>query len=211
MPRMVVMDTETTGLDPNKHDIIQIACICLNPNFTPDKTVQPFYMLIKPSHYPYNGTSKQVEDYTNDIKEAMDINKMSMKKVLDIGFHWIKAAELFEEWWKTLGGQQVEPLCQNYPFDSSMMRKWLGRVHFDFFFSRYYRDTYAATRFIRDRASFFGQKDPFPNGHGLSKVATALGIPVPKAHDALEDCITTALVYKEACTYMGISKDDKDA
>ena len=55
MPRMIVFDTETTGFDPNRHDIIQIAAICLNFDFTPDKLVQPFYMLIKPAHYPYNG------------------------------------------------------------------------------------------------------------------------------------------------------------
>ncbi len=207
MPRMIVMDTETTGLDPTKHDIIQLACVALNHDFTPDKTTQPFYMLIKPAHYPYGGTEAQLEAYTADIKEAMDINKLSMKKIMTIGYDWNKAAELFEEWWKRLGSQKVEPLCQNYPFDSAMMKAWLGRHTYDFFFSRYYRDTYAATRYIRDRACFYGERDPFKEGHSLVKVAKALGVPVMEAHDALDDCIMTAHVYKACCLYTGITEE----
>lgn len=203
MIRMIAMDTETTGLDPYKHDIVQLACIALKPNFAPDKTVQPFYMLIKPAHYPYNGTPEELEKYMADVQPALNANKLSMKKIMDIGFHWIKAAELFEEWWKHIGNEQVEPLCQNYPFDSAFMKQWLGYHTYSHMFSRYYRDTYAATRFLRDRASFFNQKDPFPEGQGLEKVARALGVPVERTHDAFDDSILAALVYKECCVRMG--------
>lgn len=208
MPRIVVMDTETTGLIAGKHDIIQLACIALNPNFTPDKTTQPFFMLIQPMHYPYNDATA-LEAYTADIKGAMDVNGLDIKKVIEKGFHWVKAAELFEEWWKTISeGQKIEPLCQNYPFDSSFMKEWLGREHYDYFFSRYYRDTYAATRFLRDRSVFFGEKDPFPEGHSLKKVATALNVPLQRGHDALEDCIATAAVYYEACKFIGLTRHE---
>lgn len=200
MGRIVVMDTETTGLSPNKHDLIQIACIALNNDFTPDKNVQPFYMLIKPAHFQDN------EAYYKEIEPAMNVNKLSIKKIMEIGFEPTKAAQLFEEWWGSLGGQPLDPLCQNYPFDSSFMKAWLGDLSYSHFFSRYYRDTYAGAQFIADQADFNNCKPPFPNGKSLTKLANELKIEVTRAHDAFSDCITTAEVYKRLCTYIPIPR-----
>ena len=198
---MIVMDTETTGLDPNKHDIIQIAVLALSYDFTPDKNIPPFYMLIKPAHY------REGPEYKKEIEPAMNVNKISLDRLMADGFHPHKASELFEEFWKMLGSQPLEPICQNYPFDSGFLKAWLGPISYSHYFSRYYRDTYCAARYIKDRASYMGEKDPFSEGLGLTKLANALKIEHQgRAHDALSDCVTTAEVYKRLCTYAGEPK-----
>lgn len=200
MGKIVVMDTETTGLDPSKADLIQIAAIILKQDFTPDKNTQPFYLLIKPAHY------HPTKEYTEEIQPAMNVNKLNIEKIMKIGFDPIKAAELFEEWWKLNGGEPLDPLCQNYPFDSGFVRAWLGPIAYSHYFSRYYRDTYVAARFLNDRASFNGEVQPFKTGFNLTKLATELQDEHVKAHDAFDDCLVTAEVYKRMCTLMTIAK-----
>ncbi len=204
MAKIVVFDTETTGLDPVNNDIIQVAAMVLKQNFSPDKSIPPFYMLIKPRHYPYDGTKEQIEKYLDDIRPAMRVNKISMEKLMLAGFDPLKASQLFEEWWTHIGAQQVEPLCQNYPFDSSFWREWLGPISYSHYFSRYYRDTYVAARFIQDSCEYLGGKTPFPDGFSLTKLAVALKVEHSRVHDAFSDCIITAECYKRMCIYMPV-------
>ncbi len=201
MGRIVVFDCETSGLDPEKHDIIQVAALVLNSNFTPNKEFNPFYIMIKPRHYRIG------PEYLEEIKPAMVVNKLSIDKIMNDGFDPDKAAELFEEWWRSIGGEAVDPLCQNYPFDSSFFKAWLGPISFSQFFSRYYRDTYVAARFLNDFADFSNCQRPFTGGFSLGKLAKVLKIEFKGTqHDAFSDCLATAETYRRMCSLVSIPR-----
>ena len=46
--RMCAIDLETTGLNPRRHEIVQIAVIPVTHDLVIDKTVMPFVAIIKP-------------------------------------------------------------------------------------------------------------------------------------------------------------------
>ena len=48
--QLCAIDTETTGLDPNYNEIIQICILPLDSNIKPRKDVFPFYIEIVPDH-----------------------------------------------------------------------------------------------------------------------------------------------------------------
>jgi DNA polymerase III epsilon subunit-like protein len=186
-----VMDTETTGLDPNFHEIVQICVIALDSNFNPLKGMMPFYVNLKPN-YPERVDAK-----------AIEINKLDMANIMNTGFDRDKAADMFEAWFKKLGiknnkygnGNKIMPLGQNYSFDKAFIQAWLGVEQYNQYFHYHYRDTMNSALFMNDRAGMRAEKVPFPKVN-LQYLATTLGIGGDKAHDALADCLKTAEVYK---------------
>lgn len=203
--RIVVVDTETTGLNPMRHDLIQLCIMALKLDFTPDKGIPPFYALIKPKSYPVG--EEGLQEYLNEIKPAMDKNKLSMKKILENGFDQAKAMDLFEKWWAIAGhGEQLFPLCQNYSHDAAFLRQFMGPISFSHYFSYYPRDTFSTAQFLNDQAMAQGAKIPYPNGLSLGKLCIAHGIDLIGAHDAYFDCIATAEVYRQQVMWVHINK-----
>lgn len=194
---LCAIDCETTGLDPLYDEIIQICILPLDNNIEPIKSVMPFYIEIKPEH-PERIT-----------KEAMSVNMLDLAKIMDRGHDRLKAAELLDQWIDRLGlpytkystRKKLSPLGQNYQFDKAFISSWLGQKHYDELFDYHYRDTMIAANYLNDRAAFMAEPVPFSKVN-LVWLAKKFCIEVDRAHDALQDCLTCAAVYKKMVLQM---------
>jgi len=193
---LCAIDTETTGLDPLHHEICQICILPLDANIEPVRELNPFYIEIKPE-YPERIDPK-----------AMSVNRLTMATIGQRGHEKDKAADLLEEWIDGLGlpcnkyGNRckIMPLGQNYTFDKHFILSWIGQSLYDELFFFHYRDTMIAAGYLDDRSSFVGEPCPFGKC-SLSSLANKVGVAHDQAHDAIQDCLTTAKVYKKMLTH----------
>jgi DNA polymerase III epsilon subunit-like protein len=192
--QLVAVDVETTGLDPFYHEICQICILPLDSNSVPRRGIMPFYVELK-IDYPER----------TDL-EAMSVSRANLVKIQRRGFDKEAAKDLLEDWIKKLklpvtsGGRpkMLIPLAHNWPFDRAFIQAWLGTSLFNDIFWGHYRDTMQTALYLNDKAAMHAEKVPF-NKVSLRWVATQLNVehPLSKAHDALQDCITTAACYRK--------------
>lgn len=192
--QLCAIDTETTGLRADYHDLIQICVLPLDSNIQPRKDVYPFYIEMIPYH-PERADPK-----------AMEINRLDFAKIAQRGLDPDKAKDVFEEWIGKLGlpetkfgkSKRILPLGQNYPFDMGFIKAWLGNETYNEFFDYSYRDTKVAAAFMNDRAAMHAEKVPYSKT-SLGWLANQHNVQHDRAHDALADCLTTAEVYRRMC------------
>lgn len=191
--QLCAIDTETTGLSPFIHEIIQLCILPLDSDILPRKDVEPFYIMLKPEH------PERID------KEAMKINHLNLDKLMSQGIDHIQAIDLLEYWFEKLrlpftrGGsrKRVIPLGQNYGFDRAFLYKWLGIELYNYLFHYHHRDTMCAAAYLNDSAAAHAERVPFSKLK-LTYVAAQLNIEFDpaSAHDALGDCLRTAEVYR---------------
>jgi len=190
--QMCVIDTETTGLDPYWHEILQICILPLDQNIKPRKDVLPFYIELRPEH------PERIDP------EAMKVNRLNAAKISQRGFDQEKAKDMLREWYDKLelpftksGNYQkrIIPLGQNFAFDKAFILHWLGVEMYNEFFEYHYADTMNTAHYLNDRAAMHGEKVPFSKIN-LKYLASTLKIPHEFGHDALQDCLVTAEVYR---------------
>jgi len=189
--QLCVIDTETTGLDAYWHEMIQIAIVALDSDIKPRQDVLPFYIEIIPEH-PERAD-----------KKAMEVNRKTFTEIAQRGHDREKAKDLLEEWIKTLGlpttkygnPKKIIPLGQNYAFDMGFIKQWLGVDLYNDLFDYHYVDTMITAHFLNDRAAAHAEKVPFSKTN-LQWLARTLGVQRDRAHDALQDCLSTADVYR---------------
>jgi len=190
---MCVIDTETTGLDPNFHEMIQICILPLDSNIRIRRDILPFYIELLPQH-PERADPA-----------AMQINRLDFAIIGQRGHHPDKARDLLEEWiFKKLKPpttkygtfKKILPLGQNYPFDMGFIKAWLGNETYNEWFDYNYRDTKVVANFLNDKAGMHVEKVPFSKT-SLGSMAKNLNVINEKSHDALSDCQTTAEIYRK--------------
>jgi DNA polymerase III epsilon subunit-like protein len=194
---LCAIDCETTGLDPTVNELIQVCILPLDNNLEPIRTVMPFYIEIKPEH------PERIE------KEAMSVNMIDMATIANRGHDRMKAIDMLIDWIDKLGlsytkygtRHKICPLGQNYCFDKGFISAWLGFKMYDELFHYHYRDTMIAANFLNDRAAFMAEPVPFAKCN-LQWLAQKLNVQTDKAHDALQDCLACAAVYKKLVTTM---------
>ena len=190
--QVAAIDTETTGLNPFYHEMIQFAIIPLDSNFNPRKDVLPLCLNLKPDH-PERASP-----------EALKVNGLSLTHMCNNGLDREKAADLFEEWVEKLQlpftpsgiRKKVCPLGQNYGFDRGFILDWLGYERYDDIFTYYSKDTAAVASFMNDRAAMHHEKVPFAKNNLLWLANTYQIEGYNMAHDALQDALACSKVYK---------------
>jgi DNA polymerase III epsilon subunit-like protein len=190
--QLVVIDTETSGLDPSWHELLQIAIVPLDSNCQVRQDVQIFYINIKP------------EAPERADPDAMRVNKLDLADLVLQGHDCEKAKDLLVEWVNTLGlpytdygnRKRLIPLGQNYSFDKGFIEQWLGSSLYNSLFHYHYRDTQVAASFLNDHAAMHAEKVPFSKT-GLAWLAKTFNIQNSQHHDALNDCRVTAEVYRQ--------------
>ena len=183
---LCAIDTETTGLDPVVHEMIEIAIVPLGPDLKPRKDIFPFNFKIRP------------ENVNVIDKEALSVNKITLEDLYTNGIDPIKASDLFETWFDNLKlpfGKKIVPLGHNWSFDAKFIEKWLGLTAFNCFFDYHYRDSSAIALFLNDWAEFHNERHPFPKVK-LSYLCSQLKVENQRAHRALDDAIATAECYR---------------
>ena len=196
--QLCVIDTETTGLDPSFHEIVQIAVAPLNANIEIREGIPSFYINMKPN-YP-----ERVSE------EALKVNGLTLAHIAQTGFDKETAKDLLIEWIQTLdlpytkyGNQKkIMPLGQNYPFDMAFIKAWLGVELYNELFDYHHRDTMSAALYLNDKAACHANKVPYSKVN-LTWLAHQLKVSHTRSHDALQDCMVTAEVYRQLC-YQGL-------
>ncbi len=189
--QVCVIDTETTGLDPNWHEIVQLCILPLDSNFDTRKDVPPFYLNFKPDT-PDHADPEALR--INGLKLAeLAISGIDKEKARDLLIDWVKKLKLPSTTYGTM--KKIIPLGQNYSFDLSFIKAWLGVDEYNDIFDYHYRDTMVAALYLNDRAGMHAEKVPYSKV-SLRYLASTMKIPYDRGHDALGDCLITAQVYK---------------
>jgi DNA polymerase III epsilon subunit-like protein len=200
---LCVVDTETTGLIPGYHEVIEIAVVVLDEHL--NLTEKIFHKFCKPLH---------PERFS---RKAQKVNGITVAKSLTFDDPF-DVREEFENFFQrnVQHKYQFAPMGHNFAFDQAMLKAFFGTyevskeesldfhmevgdprsAYEDFFFHRY-RDTMINAIYLNDLAEFNGElKVPFPKV-SLKYVCNILGIENPKAHSALSDAIATAKCYSK--------------
>lgn len=182
---LCAIDVETTGTNPQLHDIWQIAILPLDASIRPLKTVMPFYLDMQLKH-PENVDPKALQISRANLTD-LQLRAVDPWKGVDLFIEWFERLRLPEK-------KKIAPLASNWLFDRDFLVEWLGIESFNYYFHFHYRDTQASALFMNDRADRHMERVPHPKV-GLSYLSNLYSIKNLKAHDALQDCLTTAEVY----------------
>jgi DNA polymerase III epsilon subunit-like protein len=188
---LAAVDFETTGRRPGYHEIVQIAVVPLDSEIRPLAGVRPFYTNIKPQH------PDRIE------KSAFQVNGLDLENLMLYAPESERVADLLVEYIDRLRlpfGKVLVPLVQNWAFESSFFKAWIGPDMVDKLFHSHARDPMLLAVAMNDRAAFMGEELPF-NRVGLGSLCNKLGVTNANAHDALADCLATADVYRALLTF----------
>lgn len=190
--QICAIDVETSGLDPYWHEILQICILPLDSDLKPRRDVTPFYIDMAPE-FPHRIS-----------EEALKVNRLNINRILMRGINQDKAKDLLEDWINKLGlpytpsgfRKRIIPLAHNYNFDKPFIQRWLGIETYSDYFDSRVRDTMGISLFLNDAADMHAEKVPYSK-NTLSWLASKLDVTIERAHDAMQDCIATAEVYRK--------------
>lgn len=174
--KLLYVDVETTGLDPVKHDVIQLAGI-----IEIDGTVKEEFEFKCQPHSLENCDPQALKIHGMDIATLLsfDSPRPVLGKLQDI---WGKHVDKYNKADKFV-------LCgQNVPFDAGFLREWFRKCGDNYFGSwvhYQYLDLLSATMLMQ-----MAGRTPKTENYKLATVCNSLGIEL-QAHDALADIRAT--------------------
>lgn len=196
---LAVVDCETTGADPDQHEILEICILPLDKNLQPILS-NHINLTLRPLN-PQNIDFEALRCQPNQEQFYREHVIKSKERIVDItlkGLDPYMAAELVVDWFEKLNlapRKRIMPIAQNYCFDRGFLIKWLGPLSFDYIFHPCYRDTLSTSLFMNDFAEYRGEPYPFQKNN-LQYLCSTLNVQRDRRHTALDDCIATAEVYR---------------
>ena len=173
---LAAIDIETTGLDVEKHEIIDFAVVPLNDNFKVS-ALPEFTIRIRADH-PENAAARAMQ--INRLNPAEGVNREAAQKE----FHqWLSDNEI----------EKIYPVAHNLEFDMKFIRQTFPSKFK--VFSHHGRDSMYLARAVNDIFRRRNGEELFP-GTSLSVVCDVLGI-MGERHHALDDAKDAAAVYRK--------------
>jgi DNA polymerase III epsilon subunit-like protein len=183
---VAAVDFETSGTRAGFHEPIQIAVVILNSDLRPAEGVRPFYQEIKPLH-PERADP-----------EATRVHKLDLDRLVMEAMEPGDIETMLIDWWNSLElpfERRLVPLAHNWPFELSFFRSWLGVSLTDKLFHYHARDGMTYALGLNDKSFMRGNKALFRNV-GLTDLCKHFGVVNPRPHDALNDALSEAEVYR---------------
>lgn len=178
--RLCVVDIETTGADPERHEIIQIALVPLDENLS---AYHPLVLTIKPDpNWPADPEAMAVHniDPATCQHESCD------------------AVEIIQDWWTDLDlplNRRLTPIAHNYIFEHGFLVNFFGQELYSQMFHYLPRCTMQFALLHNDVAAYHNMEAPFERV-SLTYLCNHFGIVNDKPHDAYYDCIAEAQLYR---------------
>lgn len=186
---LCAVDVETTGLNPTKHEIIQMAVIPLKADYTTSQEFKWFDLLIRPENVDDEMRGWKRNKLTQALLHGMD--------------RWA-AVDYFREWFLSLKlapRKLITPLGHNYQHDHRFLIEFFGGPEsYSEFFKDDYRDTQKLALGWNDIAELRTDTIPYPK-NTLNYLCACLNVENLRQHDAVYDAVTTAEVYRRLLNY----------
>jgi len=182
-----VLDTETTGLDSHKYDVIELSLYRLNDDAQKTWLIQPTNLEnYEPAALRING--HKLEDLRHETREGRELYKDPNDVIVDI-----------ENWLMEDGVPSGQRLCigHNVSFDLERLEQlWIKCNSKDTYpFGRRYMDTMVIELFL-DYC-----KGDFANYYNLNTIIKKYGVKNDKAHTAASDTKATKEVFIKQVKY----------
>ncbi len=170
------VDVETTGLDVERHEMIDFAVVPLDENFI-FSDIPEFDIRIKAEH-------------AGDAElQAMQVNQLNPSE----GVSRDAAAQEFRQWLIDNGIEKIVPVAHNLEFDMKFICRTFpveSKV-----FSHHGRDSMRLALAVNDIFRRETGEVLFPSA-SLRTVRDVLGIPGEQTHHALDDAKDAAVIYR---------------
>lgn len=191
--KVVWLDTETGGLDPNKHQLIQIACIATD--FDMLEPIDELEVKIKLSDDPnrYTAEALHVNSYNAEEWAVSAITEPLAKQKLVAFLRDHSTMEMTSKYGNPY--RIAEVAGQNVSFDVDFLRVWFKET--GDFLPIAFGDSGRFDTIHLARSLTFVRAIPFEN-YKLETLARTIGVSTEaQTHDALDDVRLTVAVAKK--------------
>ena len=161
------MNIETTGSNPNVHEIVYLTCVPLDAYFNKLQGSRTLDLYIRPER----------PDLWSDQK-VRRIGRDNIQKILDQGMPKERAYEMFTNWFSELDikpGKRIIPVAfdwlRQYPFFTKFVGENIYTTH-------KIRDVMVTACHQNDRADFDARQIPFPQAQRFNAVLERLGMEI---------------------------------
>lgn len=179
------IDTETGGLTPYFHEVLDICMLPLLDDFTVNESVRPFQVEIRP------------EFFDRLDPKALEVNGHTVEELQKRTIDKATATNMFKEWFETeMRRVKIEPLGWNWTFDRMMLAGTLKGINFNQYFFYRVRDGQNVATYLNDRSRLITGQSVF-SSCALTNVAAKLELEYPGKHSALGDAKMSAQVYRK--------------